>query len=58
VKYKDITAVYRVALRHNPDHFYPNTFEIETEGHRLVLVAVAKKHLKKRLRIVGVLKPR
>lgn len=49
---------YRVALRHNPDDFYPNTFDVETEGQRLVLVAVAKKHIRKRYRIVGILKPK
>lgn len=58
MKLKDIQAKYKIGLRHNPDHFYPNTFEIETEGRRLILVAVAKKHIQKRLRIVGILKPR
>lgn len=54
----EIQAKYRLAKRHNPDDFYPNTFRVETEGSRLVLVGVVKRHLKKRYRIVGILKPR
>jgi hypothetical protein len=53
-EYKD----YRVGLRHSPDDFYPNSFHVETEGRRLIIVAVAKKHIRKKFRIVGVLKPR
>lgn len=49
---------YRLAPRHNPKHFYPNTFEVELVENRLVLVAVVKKHVGKRFRIVGILKPR
>lgn len=49
---------YRLALRHNPDDFYPNTFGVEIEGPRLILVAVPKKHKRKRYRVVGILKPK
>lgn len=49
---------YRPGYIHNPDEFYPNSFRVETEGRRLVLVAVVKRHIKKRYRIVAVLKPK
>lgn len=49
---------YDIGFRHNPKQFYPNSFRVEMEERRLVLVAVAKKHLGKRFRIVGVVKER
>lgn len=58
MKLQEIERDYRVGFRHNPKHFYPNSFNVETEGRRLVLVAVVKRHLRKRIRIVGILKPR
>lgn len=54
----EILRNYRLAQRHNPKHFYPNTFEIEIKDSRLVLVAVVKRHVRKKFRIVGILKPR
>lgn len=54
----EVLRDYRLAQRHNPSHFYPNTFEIEIKDNRLILVAVVKRHVGKRFRIVGILKPR
>lgn len=53
-----ILGDYRLAQRHNPKHFYPNSFDIEILENRLVLVGVVKRHVGKRFRIVGILKPR
>lgn len=47
---------YRLAARHDTGHFYPNSFEVEIVEKRLVVVAVVKRHINKRFRIVGVLK--
>lgn len=54
----EVQKYYRIAYRHNPKHFYPNSFQVESGERSLVLVAVVKRHVKKRFRIVGVLKPR
>lgn len=56
MKFRDIASKYKVGLRHNPKHFYTNSFRIELDGSRLVIVAVPKKHLRKRFRIVGFIK--
>jgi hypothetical protein len=52
----EIEKNYDIGFRHNPSHFYPNSFQVEHQERRLVLVAVVKRHIKKRYRIVGVLK--
>ena len=38
--------------------FYPNSFRVEKEGRKLLLVGRVKKHLRKGFRVVGVLKPK
>lgn len=43
---------------HNPKHFYPNSFEIEVTGPRVILVGRVKRHLRKGYRKVAVLKKR
>lgn len=48
---------YRPGWRHNPDHFYPNSFEVGEEGGRLVLYGRAKRHIGKNFHIVAILKP-
>lgn len=53
-----VLKAYHVGYRHSPDHFYPGSFEVESDGKRLILVAVVKRHIKKRYRIVGVLRPK
>lgn len=53
---KELLHHYEVGFRHNPKQFYGNTFEVEPQENRLVVVAVAKKHIKKKFRIVGVVK--
>lgn len=58
MKLNEIQHHYKVGFRHNPKHFLPGTFEVEVVGKRLMLVAVVKRHIGKRLRIVGVLKVR
>jgi hypothetical protein len=52
----EITKQYEIGFRHSPSHFYPNSFEIERQERRLVLVAVVKRHVGKRFRVVGILK--
>lgn len=52
----EIIKDYEVGYRHNPKHFYPNSFRIEQQERRLVLVAVVKKHIGKNFKIVGILK--
>lgn len=47
----------RLAQCHNPEHFYPNSFDVQMQDGRLVVVAVPKRRVKKNFRIVGVLKP-
>jgi len=49
---------YRLACIHNPRHFYPNSFEVEANGPRLLVVGRVKKHLRKGYRLVAVLKPK
>jgi hypothetical protein len=49
---------YVLALRHNPEHFYPSSFAVEQSDKHLVVVAVVKRHIRKNFRIVGVLKRR
>lgn len=56
MRYDQIAKKYHVAKIHDPEQFYPNSFAIEPDGHRLLLVAVVKRHVKKRFRIVGILK--
>lgn len=51
------TQGHRPAYVHNPKDFYPNSFRVEVEGRRLILVGVVKRHLKKNFRIVAILKP-
>jgi hypothetical protein len=58
MRVKQIAEQYHISYRHNPKQFVRNSFQVETEGDRLVLVAVVKRHIKKRFRIVGILKPR
>lgn len=58
MRFNEATKGFRVGLRHNPRHFQTNSFRVETEGNRLVLVAVVKRKMRKRFRIVGILKPR
>lgn len=58
MKLTEIEANYKVGYRHSPKHFLPGTFQVEREGKRLVLVAIVKRHVGKRFRIVGVLKVR
>lgn len=58
MRLKDVEIEYRVGYRHNPKQFYGNSFRVENEGRRLVLVGVVKRHVGKRYRIVGILKPR
>lgn len=48
---------YRLATRHNPKHFYPNSFEVQRVGGRLMVVGRVKKHLNKNFQVVGFLKP-
>lgn len=47
---------HRIGYRHNPDHFYPNSFKVEVRGKRKLVVAKVKRHVGKRFRVVGVLK--
>lgn len=54
----EVLRDYRLAPRHNTKHFYPNSFNVEIQDRRLVLVGIVKRHIKKRYRIVGILKPR
>ena len=56
MRLSEITKEYRVGYRHNPSHFYSNSFQIEFQDRRLVLVAVVKRHIGKRFRVVGILK--
>lgn len=56
MNFKEIERDYVVGLRHNPDEFYPNSFRVEAEGRRLVVVGVVKRHIKKHYRIVGIIK--
>ena len=56
MRLEQIQKQYRVGFRHNPDHFKSNSFEVEVHQSRLVLVAVVKKKIGKRFRIVGILK--
>ncbi len=58
MKLSEIEEEYKVGYRHNPRHFYSNSFQVEEAGRRLLLVAVVKRHVGKNYRIVGVLKPR
>lgn len=57
MRYDQATRGYKVGLIHDPGQFYPKSFEIEEDGRRLLLVAVVKRHIKKRFRVVAVLKP-
>lgn len=50
-----IEREYKIGFQHNPKHFYATSFRVEQEGKRLLLVAVVKKHIGKRLRVVGFL---
>ena len=52
----EILRNYDVGFRHSPRHFYPNSFQVEQQERRLVLVAKVKRHMRKNYRIVGVLK--
>lgn len=54
----EVLREYRLAQRHNPGHFYPRSFNVEKIDNRLVLVGVTKRHIGKRFRVVGILKPR
>lgn len=54
----DLERDYHVGFRHNPKQFYPNSFRIEVEGRRLILIGAPKRHLHKRFRVVAILKPR
>lgn len=58
MKIQEIESEYRVGYVHNPKQFYPNSFKVEKVGKRLCVVAIVKRHVGKRFRIVGVLKPR
>ena len=53
---KELMHHYDIGFRHNPKQFYGNSFQVERHEKQLVVVGVAKKHLKKRFRIVGVVK--
>jgi len=46
----------RIAYRHNPKHFYQNSFQVEKIGGRRLIVARVKRRCNKRFRIVGILK--
>lgn len=52
----EILRHYEVGFRHSPKHFYPNSFQVEMEQRRLVLVARVKRHVGKNFRIVGVVR--
>lgn len=56
MKFEEAVSGTRYGLRHNPKDFYPNSFNVETEGRRLVVVGIAKRHIRKRFRIVAVIK--
>lgn len=58
MKLNQVLAKYEASYRHNPDQFYPDSFNVETEGKQLVLVGVAKRHIRKRFRVVAILRPR
>lgn len=58
MKLDEIKEKYRLGLVHNPNHFYPNSFEIEEDGIRLILTGRVKGHIKKGFRIVAILKPK
>lgn len=49
---------YRLAYIHNPKDFYPNSFQIEPAGRRVLVVGKVKKHLRKGFRRVAILKPK
>lgn len=57
MKLQDACQGFRLCKRHNPKHFYPNSFRVESANGRTVLVGRPKKHLRKNYRIVGILKP-
>lgn len=52
----EILRHYDVGFRHNPKQFYPNSFQVEQQQRRLVLVAVVKRHVGKNFRIVGIVR--
>lgn len=52
----EILRRYEVGFRHNPKHFLPNSFVVEREERRLVLVARVKRHVGKNFRIVGIIR--
>lgn len=54
----EIPNEYRLATRHNPNHFMANSFEIVQSGGRLIVVGRVKRRVKKGFRVVGVLKRR
>lgn len=58
VRLQRILQDYDIGFRHNPKQFYPNSFRVEMEERRLVLVAKVKRHIKKRFRVVGIVKER
>lgn len=55
---REIQRHYDISYRHNPKHFYGNSFAVEHTEKRLLLVAVVKRHVRKRFRVVGVLRPK
>jgi hypothetical protein len=53
---QELQRMYKIGFRHNPKHFYGNSFRVEPEENRLVVVGTVKRHVRKRFRIVGVVK--
>lgn len=53
---REILRLYEVGFRHSPRHFKGNSFKVESDGVRLVVVGTVKPHIKKRYRVVGVIK--
>lgn len=47
---------YRPGWRHNPKHFYPNSFWIEEDEDRVYLCGITKRYLRKNFHIVAILK--
>jgi hypothetical protein len=58
MKLVEVEKHYRVCYRHNPKHFFPNSFGVVGMNGRIYLVARVKPKVKKRFWIVAVLKER
>lgn len=47
---------WRIGYRHNPDHFYPNSFKVIRHDGRFAIRGKAMPHVGKNFKIVGILK--